>query len=95
MTVEFKAENIDLLLKALDEAKIIYDYDKTYNIIRTRYRGIIINLNNQKITCRESDMVYVNQLKRKYSEVVLQEVAKKKRWLFKKQSETAGILRRY
>lgn len=77
ITVEFKAKNIDYLTAALKELNINFYQNK--NIIR--FGSTSINLDNQ--TIETNDINLSNQIKRKYSEIVIKEVAKKKKWIMK------------
>jgi len=95
MSVEFKVKNVDYLLKALELAGYLrYQYDKDAQIVYVNSR-MLIDLKNNHIEVPSTDQYYVNVLKRKYSEVVIADIAKKKKWVMKKLNENKGELRRY
>jgi hypothetical protein len=100
VSVEFKVGNIDLLKKALekiemkifqqDEKGIAFE-DKNYNIFK-------INLINSRISGPLDEKglgSLVNSIKRSYSEQVIDEIAKKQKWLKKKMGENRYQLQRF
>jgi len=84
VSVEFKAANEAILIKALEALNIAYQYDKNLNIISIQ--GIVIDLAKQNVETTRSGFETVNQIKRQYSQEVITEVAKKKRWIMKQQA---------
>ena len=92
ITVSFKAKNITLLEKALETLN--WNYSRHENIINVR--GLFnINLDSQTVQTRENRQSDVNILKRKYSEMAIETMAKKKRWIVKQMNENTLRLRRY
>ena len=92
MTVEFKAKYKEILILALK--KLGYQ-------ARENGRGEVItnvftfDLQNQKVSFPKGFTNPMNEIKRKYSEIVLEQVAKKRRWVLKRQSEKNYQLLKY
>jgi len=98
MSVEFKADNIDLLCAALDDLSLRYTYSPEAHVLRVA-GGLTIYLNEGGKTGRveypEGRIDAVNRLKRAYSRQVLQQVTSKKRWFLKNKDNRSGVIRRY
>lgn len=89
VTVEFRVRNIDFLTTALQRLNIRFSIQN--NIVYAGYTTI--NLNNQTIETTDYNMA--NKLKREYSKVVVEEIAKKKKWAIKQLSANKVRLRRF
>lgn len=92
MTVEFQARNINLLEEAIKSLGLAYH--RSSKIINVS-SNLTIDLENQTATTNSSNANLINRIKREYSTKVLEKVAKRKRWVMKKQNATVGTLRRY
>jgi hypothetical protein len=96
--VEFKAGSREYLLKALEQTGIEHTWNKETNII---YGGgnygklWAINLDKQTATVEQGYEAELNKVRRAYSEAVVNEVARKKKWLVKKAAENKIQLKRY
>jgi hypothetical protein len=98
-SVEFKVGNIEILKKALENLGVqdISVYDNKVGFYKDdRYT---IDFNSQKITGRNVDekelTKFSNVIKRTYSEVVIDELAKKQKWAKKQLGENRYQLQRY
>jgi hypothetical protein len=89
--VEFKAHSREILLKALSEARISHWIEGT-TINGTRW---IINLEKQTATVEQGYESELNKIRRLYSEAVVSEVARRKKWLVKKAAENKIQLKRF
>ena len=95
VSVSFQVGNIDLLKKALDLMKIHYsDYGAT--IVTDRFS---IDLNSGQLSSTRINQIdlskLTNQIKRAYSECVIDEVAKKQRWMKKQLGPNQFQLQRF
>lgn len=98
--VAFKVENIDLLKRALEKAGWpIYRETSDTIQFRERYSNpVTINLNTGKMTANvdEKQLSEIsNFVKRRYSEVVIDEVAKRQRWIKKNMGNNHYQLQRF
>jgi len=91
-TVEFQVKNIELLEKAINALK--WRYAINNNKVTTNM-GITINLKDQTVTCSDRQQDVVNRLKQQYSHEVIEQAAKKKRWVLSRKEENKYIARRY
>jgi hypothetical protein len=96
-TIEFNVANREFLLEALKRLDL--SFSETQNRIYLA-NDLTIDLGTKQVEARgwTQDRVeyQMNSIKRKYSEVVLEEVAKRNKWLLKKKQEQRQfILRRY
>jgi hypothetical protein len=80
MTVEFKAQNLEHLKKALDAMKLRYRVLGDQVIVDNLGT---INLKTGRAEIRSGYQGKLNELKREYSKVVIQEVARTKKWAFR------------
>lgn len=88
VTVEFKAENKELLTKSLKDIGMWFqEYPNRKNIIYLSDGQI--DLERQTISIPDYFAHKINELKRKYSENVVRMIAAKKKWIVK---EKAGKL---
>ncbi len=89
MNVEFKAANRDRLVKAIEEDG--FQYTELSGVIEMRLgrnSSIIFDLPNEKATLvNTTDTDPLNKIKRAYSRLTIEEVAKKKRWALRKQGK--------
>jgi hypothetical protein len=84
--VEFKAKNTHLLLKALEQSGIEHTWKKETNIIYGggSYGNLwAVDLNKQTADVRQGYEAELNKVRRAYSETVVNEVARKKKWIVK------------
>ena len=79
VSVEFKAENKDLLFKALDSLFINFNFNEKYKEVT--FRNGYIDLKNNEITCESTS--FANSIKRAYSLKAIESIAKQKRWIMK------------
>jgi hypothetical protein len=98
-TVEFKAQHIELLLKALKALDVKF-YQRTDNQIRINSIGkvlisITIDTERQQVTCEASAMPWINKIKQQYSLQAVTEAARKNKWIAKQLADKKLVLRRY
>lgn len=100
-SVEFKIGNIDLLKKALEKLGIRINKQYASEAYLSFYHSgnyITIDLRKGKITSEMNEKKlseFSNQIKRAYSSVVVDEVAKRQKWIRKNTAENKGQLQRY
>ena len=93
VSVEFKAENKELLMKALKQAGKTYSYDENLDANKIGVfdpkvgAWMTLFLDGRPSIIPQASMPILNQLKRKYSEVVVLEAARAKRFAIRKLSE--------
>jgi len=92
MAVEFLARNVDMLLRALDALKLKYVHDGMYITVG---RQVQIDLERQTAEYERYQAPIVNAIKRQYAREVINEVAKRKRWVVKQQSKRKLQLKKY
>lgn len=96
-SVEFSMSSLEYIERAvaLSNLKMTKDVDLIY-IFGSRV-DIILNLNTKKAEMVDEEYTTstFNRLKMKYSEVVISELAKKKKWLIKNKVDNKMTLRRY
>ena len=80
MSVEFKAKNIEVLKDTLKSMHINF-YERNGVLSWSSYS---IDTNKQMVSCPQGYEDRINSIKMKYSEKILEQVALKKKWLFKK-----------
>ena len=83
MTVEFKAKYKEILILALKKL----GYEPSELNKKVYAANFTFDLQNQKVSFPKGFTNPMNEIKRKYSEIVLEQVAKKRRWVLKRQSE--------
>jgi hypothetical protein len=99
--VEFKVGNIDLLKKAIAKEghSIIFEEDGLIGIDAKTGENFWINLNNSTIKADavwESGLAsFSNSIKRSYSAVVIDEVAKRNKWMKKDLGQNRFQLQRF
>ena len=79
MSVEFKADHVDLLEQALD----VLGWVRDWNVAKTFCRasnGIELDLRTGKAEIRDGQGGLLNELKRAYSQQVIKKVAQKNHW---------------
>jgi hypothetical protein len=91
--VEFKAQSKEILLEAVKKAGIYHYWNDLINILSGQ--GWAIDLEKQTATVIEGYEKNLNQVRRAYSEAVINEVAKRKKWLVKKMAGNKMQLKRY
>jgi len=85
MSIEFKAKYKKVLVEALKRSGLNPREYESRSGGHSIYAGdLIFRLDEQKVTFQEDQQVKLNEIRRKYSEVVLEQVAKKRRRLLKK-----------
>ena len=91
--VEFNARNEQYLLKALKLANIIHTHNQeTKAIYGNNWE---IKLKEQTASVRQGYEGELNKVRRAYSETVVNEVARKKKWLVKKAEGNKIQLKKY
>lgn len=101
VSIEFKVGNIDLLKKALEKAGCTYlGNSEEFLNLRTRGGNLVkVDFKNATISSQQLDAKGLsscsNQLKRAYSECVIDELAKKQKWIQKKMGENRFQLQRF
>ncbi len=91
ISIEFKVASKDNLLAALKNLAL-YPRERNDVIYFGNQRE---NINLSSGTIQAADTTTANQIKREYSKVTIEQIAKKKKWIFKKISESKLQLRRY
>jgi len=101
ISVEFKVSNIDLLKKAIEKIEGTYlGNNEEFLNFRTN-DGRYVNINFKKETISSLNFTekglatFSNSIKRAYSEVVIDEVAKKNRWILQKLNKDHYNLQRF
>jgi hypothetical protein len=92
VSVEFKAQHKDLLIQALNEVGLEFRVSENRIVVAGEIK---IDLDRQEVRCPEVLRGTVNEIKRKYSEVVLKKVAGKKRWSVKNTGTNKFQLRKW
>ena len=83
VSVEFKVESAERLKKALEKLGFNVDEYKGQIDADSRKGFFRFDLNKEKINFERGLESRVNEIKREYSKVTLEEIAKKKKWLLK------------
>ena len=92
--VEFKLKNKKILFESLKELNVNFtEYKSEINIYKRGFIEGRINLETQ--TAETNNMDYINKIKKLYSKKIIQQVATKKKWIFKKISENKIQLNKY
>jgi propanediol dehydratase large subunit len=101
-SIEFKVGNIDLLKKAIEAiGGILGNYqDKDGINFRTKNgKSVYIAFNKSEIIAQNMDKKeiasYANEIKRAYSETVLNELSKKNKWIKKNLGQNRFQLQRF
>ena len=94
VTVEFKARHKQILFAALDRLKIEYR-ENGDRIFLTNVSGRYIDLAEGKVVVESYMMDTVNKIKQEYSKIVVEQVAKKKKWAIKRLAEDKYKLKRF
>ncbi len=94
MTVEFNMKNINILKKALEKLGYNYRYGEKTNQLDIPSMNASFDLKNQNVSIPRYYSDDLNKIKRAYSETVVEEIAKKKKWIIKKMGNKLQ-LRRY
>ena len=93
MDVAFKVKSIPFLTLALERLKIDYAWRVENEILDVG--GIRINLKEQTATYESWRSDLMNQIRREYSAVIIEKVAKKKKWALRKASERKMKLKKF
>jgi hypothetical protein len=93
MTVEFRAESRELLLKALQRLNLRYVESETG--IRIPDGNIFIDLKNKKVTMDQRASGIVNGIKRSYSELAIEKMCAVKKWFIANRQGNKLEIRRY
>jgi len=101
ISVEFKIGNVDLLKKAIEKMEGTYlGNNEEFLNFRTN-DGRYVNVNFKKETISSVNFTekglatFSNSIKRAYSEVVIDEVAKKQKWIKKQMGQNHYQLQRF
>ena len=92
MSVEFKAKHKAILLLALKKLGYQTRENNQEQIITNIFS---FNLKTQKVSYPRGYENQINQIKRAYSQIVLEQVAKKRRWILKNKAENEFQLIKY
>jgi len=92
MSVEFKAKYKEVLILALKKLGYQARENNQGQVITNVFT---FDLNRQKVEYPEGYTSAMNEIKRKYSEIVLEQVAKKRRWVLKREAESNFQLIKY
>jgi hypothetical protein len=99
VSVEFKVGNIEILKRALEKMNVqIVRQDENGITFNQAYNQFTISFLNSKINSNvdEKELTSIsNSIKRAYSEVVIDEVAKKQRWIKKQMGAGRYQLQRF
>ena len=99
VSVEFKVGNVDLLKKALEKAGCqIQTQDQVISFKDKFGNFAMIDFEKSKIISRMGDKQLAdlsNSIKRAYSECVIDEVAKRNKWIKKQMGEGRFQLQRF
>jgi hypothetical protein len=101
VSVEFKVGNIDLLKKAIENVghKITTFSDQIVEFRHFDYGRVFIDLKNQTMTTKDFNdgqmSTLSNQIKRAYSECIIDEIAKRQKWIKKKMGDNRYQLQRF
>lgn len=99
VSISFKVGNIDLLKKALEKMNVqVVRQDENGISFNQAYNQFTISFLNSKINSNvgEKELTSIsNSIKRAYSEVVIDEVAKKQRWIKRKMGPNQYQLQRF
>ncbi len=94
-SVEFKAKH----LKILEEAakRLGYRYEERNNTVylSNGFSAIKIDLNNQLAEVRRNEQDKLNELKREYSKVGLEQLSKKRKFVLNMKKDQTFEMRRY
>ena len=91
VNVEFITKNTNFLMKALDTLGLPYRLVG----VTIQVNGIMIDLESERVTAERDQFKTINRIKRQYAREVVQEVAKKKRWIIKQQNSRKVQLKKY
>ena len=105
VSVAFKIGNIDLLKKAIEKMEGTYlgNNEEFLNFRTNDGRYVNINFKKETISSFGSNLnftekglaTFSNSIKRAYSEVVINEVAKRQKWMQRKMGEGRFQLQRF
>lgn len=94
INVEFKIKNKQILLDVLKELNIEFlETTIGFNIYKRGFMESEINFITQ--TAKTNNANSLNKIKKRYAEKIIQQVAIKKKWLFKKIGEGKIQLNKY
>lgn len=97
VSVEFKVESVERLKKTLE--RLGHSFSVLGSQIKTfiGQKEFTFDLDREKLTFDNSfeSKEVINQIKRKYSELALEEVAKKRRWILKNKGENKFAFIKY
>lgn len=91
MSVEFKAENRQLLDAAIRNSNILMVTRKDQGIIEFAYGKIVLNTSTGVAQVQDGYQEKLNELKRAYSKECIKAAAKKMQWAAKMQGNQATI----
>ena len=95
VSVEFKAQSKELLLKALERLGWSYVDVPSKNEIYINRIGVRLMLDQGIADVPTNSQKDLNRLKQKYSAVVVEKIAKKKRWIIRNHADNKMTARRY
>jgi len=93
VSVEFSVKSRKMLEVAL--AKMFLEWTEVKPGVLRIAGGTIIDLNSKQITTYDDSYGLINKIKVKYSEAVVEAIAKKKRWALTKTAGNKFEIKRY
>ncbi len=93
VSVEFKVRNIEVLKVALTQMgmdPVVWGNGSSVSV-----QGLLFDLDNEKVQVSSGYINKLAEVKRQYAMVVVEEVARKKRWVVKNKGKNKLELRRY
>lgn len=91
--VEFNAKNREALQEALEAGDVYHYWNSNKTVVCGE--GWRINLEKQTAEVQLGREALLNQVRRAYSETIINEVARRKKWLVKKLADNKMQLKRY
>lgn len=94
-TLEFKAENIDLLKEALESLGYNYEiWESRGEMLCSLRGGIELNLTRGQATVSDYNRSKLTRIRQEYSWKAIEKATKKKKWFLKKKAQNKAIIRR-
>jgi len=99
MSVEFQAQNLDVLNEAIEQSQLFRSLSSAEAMrdgkISLHDGNIVLDLENKTAQVTEGYQDRLNELKRAYSSAALDKVAKMNFWNRKSNSSRSGVLRKF
>lgn len=96
MSVEFSANSLSGLKEAASRLGMGFSQHQSSVTLRltSSANSIVIDFERKEAVLAKQDQRHLNALKREYSEVILEKVAAKKRWILKKKNANSFQMKR-